>query len=351
MSNNQVQRGWEERVICPEKGRREVHYILRDSTANSLLAVVGIERSYNHMFYTVTEDYLRVFGSTAAVNARTAWKARKYVVEFLISITSGGGSLFANSNQQQIEATTPHQQHPMAITDGGAEHIEVLCQDSGMRGCWFRCKVLNSSQRRLKVQYCDVNDCDGSAKLEEWIPAARVAAPDKFGARCGGRLTVRPWPNSEYSSDNNFRVGAAVDSWWSDGWWEGFLIGCDMDAPNNLQVYFPGEDRFATVDRKHVRASRDWVDSRWVDIETKPNIISLINSYRNPMPKITLNPLPGTSALSNFTAAREYSSKSVDGSNLKELLLIKEKEDWTVKGSGNAAGRGNIGQSDGKKRH
>ncbi|EYU21022.1 hypothetical protein ABFS82_03G026600 [Erythranthe guttata] len=330
MSNNQVQRGWEERVICPEKGRREVHYILRDSTANSLLAVVGIERSYNHMFYTVTEDYLRVFGSTAAVNARTAWKARKYVVEFLISITSGGGSLFANSNQQQIEATAPHQQHPMAITDGGAEHIEVLCQDSGMRGCWFRCKVLNSSQRRLKVQYCDVNDCDGSAKLEEWIPAARVAAPDKFGARC-----------------------AAVDSWWSDGWWEGFLIGCDMDAPNNLQVYFPGEDRFATVDRKHVRASRDWVDSRWVDIETKPNIISLINSYRNPMPKITLNPLPGTSASgnSNFTAAREYSSKSVDGSQLKELLLIKEKEDWTVKGSGNAAGRGNIGQSDGKKRH
>ncbi|KAL8058578.1 hypothetical protein ABFX02_03G027800 [Erythranthe guttata] len=241
----------------------------------------------------------------------------------------------------------------MAITDGGAEHIEVLCQDSGMRGCWFRCKVLNSSQRRLKVQYCDVNDCDGSAKLEEWIPAARVAARDKFGARCGGRLTVRPRPNSEYSSDNNFRVGAAVDSWWSDGWWEGFLIGCDMDAPNNLQVYFPGEDIFATVDRKHVRASRDWVDSRWVDIETKPNIISLINSYRNPMPKSTLNPLPSTSAPgnSNFTAAREYSSKSVDGSHLKELLLIKEKEDWTVKGSGNAAGRGNIGQSDGKKRH
>ncbi|KAL8058579.1 hypothetical protein ABFX02_03G027900 [Erythranthe guttata] len=98
MSNNQVQRGWEERVICPEKGSREVHYILRDSTANSLLVVVGIERSYNHTFYTVTEDYLRVFGSTAAVNARTAWKVRKYVVEFLISITSGGGSLFANSN-------------------------------------------------------------------------------------------------------------------------------------------------------------------------------------------------------------------------------------------------------------
>ncbi|KAL8058551.1 hypothetical protein ABFS82_03G025100 [Erythranthe guttata] len=233
----------------------------------------------------------------------------------------------------------------MAITDDAAEHIEVLCQDSGMRGCWFRCKVLYSSRRRLKVQHCDVNDCDGSAKLEEWVPAARVAAPDKFGARCGGRLTVRPWPNSEYSSENNFRVGSAVDSRWSDDWWEGFLIGCDMDVPNNLQVYFPGEDKFAT--------SRDWVDNRWVDIESKPNIISLINSYRNPMPKITLNPLSGISVPgnSNVPTTRESSSKSVEASHLKELLLIKEKQDWTVKDSGNGASKCDIGQSDGKKKH
>ncbi|KAL7116796.1 hypothetical protein ACP275_03G028100 [Erythranthe tilingii] len=240
----------------------------------------------------------------------------------------------------------------MAITDDAAKRIEVLCQDSGMRGCWFRCKVLYSSLRRLKVQHCDVNDCDGSAKLEEWVPAARVAAPDKFGARCGGRLTVRPWPNLDYSSENNFRVGAAVDSLWSDGWWEGFLIGCDMEAPNNLQVYFPSEDQFATVERKHVRASRDWVDNRWVDIESKPNIISLINSYRNPMPKITLNPLSGISVPwnSNVPAARESSSKSVEDSHLKELLLIKEKEDWIVKGSGNAGGKCDICQSYGKKK-
>lgn len=46
------------------------------------------------------------------------------------------------------------------------ERIELLCQDSGIRGCWFRCKVLQASQKRLKVQYVDVQNADGSGSLE-----------------------------------------------------------------------------------------------------------------------------------------------------------------------------------------
>lgn len=46
------------------------------------------------------------------------------------------------------------------------EKIEVLCQDSGIRGCWFRCMVMQVSQKRLKVQYNDVQDVDGSGNLE-----------------------------------------------------------------------------------------------------------------------------------------------------------------------------------------
>lgn len=46
------------------------------------------------------------------------------------------------------------------------EKIELLCQDSGIRGCWFRCKVLQVSQKRLKVQYDDVQDADGFGNLE-----------------------------------------------------------------------------------------------------------------------------------------------------------------------------------------
>jgi hypothetical protein len=46
------------------------------------------------------------------------------------------------------------------------EKIEMLCQDSGIRGCWFRCKVLQSSQKHLKVQYEDVQYVEGSGNLE-----------------------------------------------------------------------------------------------------------------------------------------------------------------------------------------
>ena len=44
--------------------------------------------------------------------------------------------------------------------------IEVLCQDSGIRGCWFRCKILSMSPRLLKVQYDDLLEIDGPQKLE-----------------------------------------------------------------------------------------------------------------------------------------------------------------------------------------
>lgn len=46
------------------------------------------------------------------------------------------------------------------------DKIELLCQDSGIRGCWFRCKVLRASPKFLKVKYDDVEDADGSGNLE-----------------------------------------------------------------------------------------------------------------------------------------------------------------------------------------
>ncbi|XP_073147019.1 uncharacterized protein [Henckelia pumila] len=118
------------------------------------------------------------------------------------------------------------------------ESVEVLCRDSGMRGCWFRCKVLCSSQKLLKVQYYDVFNADEPGKLEEWVSATRVAGPDVLGVRSARRLAIRPWRYEE-SSGFAFEVGAAVDAWWCDGWWEGVVIGNDTSAESNFQVYFP----------------------------------------------------------------------------------------------------------------
>lgn len=60
---------------------------------------------------------------------------------------------------------------PVPVPEGGVlpnrnENIELLSQDSGIRGCWFRCKVLSSLQKRLKVQYYVIDDVEGPGKLE-----------------------------------------------------------------------------------------------------------------------------------------------------------------------------------------
>ncbi|KAM3328124.1 hypothetical protein P3S68_033586 [Capsicum galapagoense] len=55
-------------------------------------------------------------------------------------------------------------QHKLSFEAG--DNIEVLCQDSVIRGCWFRCKILRVSEKRLKVQYDDILDCDAPEKLE-----------------------------------------------------------------------------------------------------------------------------------------------------------------------------------------
>ncbi|XXG81890.1 hypothetical protein AAC387_Pa09g2428 [Persea americana] len=158
------------------------------------------------------------------------------------------------------------------------DKVELLCQDSGIRGCWFRCTVLQISQKRLKVQYENVQNEDGCGNLEEWIPASRTAAPDKLDMRCSGRPTVRPSPAYEQLADDVYEIGIPVDAWWSDGWWEGVVTDVGCGGNDHLQVYFPGEDVFLISQRRNLRISRDWNGSQWVDIGVKPDILLTISA-------------------------------------------------------------------------
>ncbi|KAD4386098.1 hypothetical protein R6Q59_009606 [Mikania micrantha] len=155
------------------------------------------------------------------------------------------------------------------------EKIELLCLDSGIRGCWFRCTIVQVAKKRLKVQYDDLKEEGGSGNLEEWIPAFRLATPDKLGIRCLGRPITRPAPMGN-ETNVAFEVGSLVDGWWSDGWWEGVVTGIGASDAGDLQVYIPSEDLYLELPKKDIRVSRDWVGDHWVDLETKPNILSLI---------------------------------------------------------------------------
>lgn len=50
-----------------------------------------------------------------------------------------------------------------------------------------------------------------------------------------------------------------------------------------------GEKLCLTVHRKDVRISRDWVGDRWVDINPKPEILSLVASDISPEAKLSMS--------------------------------------------------------------
>uniref|UniRef100_A0A0D9X1B3 BAH domain-containing protein n=1 Tax=Leersia perrieri TaxID=77586 RepID=A0A0D9X1B3_9ORYZ len=173
----------------------------------------------------------------------------------------------------------PQNQHMPTYNIG--DRIEVLSQDSGIVGCWFRCTVLKScpNHNKLKVQYDDLQNADDSGRLEEWVPASTLARPDKLGLRCPERFRVRPRPQQNSLVDGiNLLPGTAVDIWQFSGWWEGVLVSADNISADSLQIYFPGENFFSVCQLKNLRISKDWVKNRWIDIEMKPDVLSKIPS-------------------------------------------------------------------------
>uniref|UniRef100_A0A2P2JIY3 BAH domain-containing protein n=1 Tax=Rhizophora mucronata TaxID=61149 RepID=A0A2P2JIY3_RHIMU len=214
------------------------------------------------------------------------------------------------------------------------EKIELLCQDSGIRGCWFRCTVLQVSRKHIRVQYDDLQDEDQCSNLEEWIPAFKLAIPDKIGMRCFGRSTIRPAPPVHEQTDLDPKVGSAVDAWWSDGWWEGVVTGINNGSNDDLQVFCPGENFVLNVPKKVLRISKDWVGGQWIDIEAKPDVLAAISATMCPDPKMSMSLRAGKEMSSDVfdTSCTEVLPGATHDTvnELKPELVISNSSDGLV---------------------
>ncbi|GMJ05692.1 hypothetical protein like AT1G68580 [Hibiscus trionum] len=153
--------------------------------------------------------------------------------------------------------------------------VEVLAQDSGMRGCWFRARIIKKHKNKVKVQYQDIQDAaDEANKLEEWILASKVAAPDEVGVRISGRAAIRPSSHYGRGSASCIGVGSVVDVWWHDGWWEGLVV--QKDSEDKFCVHFPGEKRESVFDIGDIRQSQEWVGNRWIVVKERCDLVSTI---------------------------------------------------------------------------
>ncbi|PKI73990.1 hypothetical protein CRG98_005607 [Punica granatum] len=122
--------------------------------------------------------------------------------------------------------------------NGNSDDGDELSHIDGVLSNGPRVQVWKKSLNKIKVRYEDVMGVDDFVVLEEWVPASRVANPDKLGMRCSGRKTIRPSPPKGVTGDCTFEIGSPVDAWWCNGRWEGVVIG-RISVPDKVQVYLP----------------------------------------------------------------------------------------------------------------
>ncbi|KAI4385930.1 hypothetical protein MLD38_003915 [Melastoma candidum] len=172
-------------------------------------------------------------------------------------------------------AMNKFRQNPSFSLPVGSE-VEVLSQDSGIRGCWFRASIIKIYKDRVKVRYRDILDAvDEGKNLEEWVLSSRIANPDNCGMYSQSRRMIRPAPEIRtLEPPQTFNVGTLVDVLWHDGCWEGIVI--EKEGEDKFHVYFPGEEKDEVFPREKLRHTQGWVENRWVTVQERFDLVGMI---------------------------------------------------------------------------
>ncbi|KAK4760406.1 hypothetical protein SAY87_005299 [Trapa incisa] len=199
-------------------------------------------------------------------------RPRKKQKLFQLNVT---GDICNLNEGSSVEHSKLMKENPPFLLSVGRT-VEVLSQDSGIRGCWFRALIIGVFKDSIKVRYQDIVDAiDETNQLEEWISASKVGVSDEFGLRFSGRKAIRPSMRSNQSKSlHQIGVGTVVDAWWHDGWWEGIVV--QKEHGDRLQVFFPGEKQESVFPLKYLRSSQEWIGDRWIPLKDRPEVANSI---------------------------------------------------------------------------
>lgn len=90
------------------------------------------------------------------------------------------GNLVSNANNGQYAACVSGKQAILQNPPqhlGGGSQVEVLSQDSGLRGCWFRALIIKRHKDKVKVQYQDIKDGDNETNNLEVKTPVVLSSP------------------------------------------------------------------------------------------------------------------------------------------------------------------------------
>ncbi|XBI29758.1 hypothetical protein VPH35_053669 [Triticum aestivum] len=155
--------------------------------------------------------------------------------------------------------------------------LEALCQDSSVRGCWFKCVVLGRREKdnKVRVRYQELLNSEGRGHL-------RVGPSSSFSGMaqsCKGiRLTKRPMlrphlPRRYRKIESPVAVGVIIDARLNGGWWEGIVL---QQTAGHVQVYLQGEGRLVELQVECLRKSFEWREEQWLPLDARKDVAAKI---------------------------------------------------------------------------